>query len=287
LNAPLFIVDAFTDRAYSGNPAAVCLLSVAAPDPWMRSVAAEMNLSETAFLLPEGKAWRLRWFTPTVEVDLCGHATLASAHVLLNETGEASGGPAGELLRFETRSGTLTATRSGPAISMDFPATPAEPHDPPERLVAALTSGPHHVSPVAAAGNGVDWLIELEDEETVQRLEPDFRSLSSVDARGVIVTAAAGALTKRTHPEADFVSRFFGPAVGVDEDPVTGSAHCTLGPWWSARLGKSELVGRQLSTRGGTVGVRVRGDRITLTGTAVTVLEGRLRTADVAPETRL
>ncbi len=283
MDAPLFIVDAFADSAFSGNPAAVCLLTVPAPDPWMRGVAAEMNLSETAFLVPGDEVWRLRWFTPTVEVDLCGHATLAAAHVLFTTTDDGLGVPAGEVLRFETRSGTLTAARSGRAISMDFPATPARPAVPPDALLAALHPEAPALKPIAAGRNAADWLIEFEDEETVRSLAPDFRAMADVNARGVIVTAAAGELTRRTHPETDFVSRFFGPAVGVDEDPVTGSAHCTLGPWWSARLGTSHLTGRQLSARGGTVGVQVRGDRVTLMGTAVTVLEGRLRSTDVEP----
>jgi PhzF family phenazine biosynthesis protein len=283
VHAPLFIVDAFTDRAFSGNPAAVCLLDLPAPDAWMRGVAAEMNLSETAFVVPEGDTWRLRWFTPKVEVDLCGHATLASAHVLLTTAAEGRQLPEGEILSFETRSGTLTAVRSGTAIAMDFPATPARPATPPEALLAAVHTGPRPLKPVSAGRNEADWLLELEDEEIVRQLAPDFRAMAGIDARGVIVTAAAGDRTRRKHPEADFVSRFFGPAVGVDEDPVTGSAHCTLGPWWSTRLGKSDLIGRQVSARGGTVGVRMRGDRVTLRGKAVTVLEGRLRTMEPDP----
>ncbi|MEJ2547731.1 MAG: PhzF family phenazine biosynthesis protein [Gemmatimonadota bacterium] len=281
MHAPLFIVDAFTDRAFSGNPAAVCLLDVPAPDAWMRGVAAEMNLSETAFLFPEGETWRLRWFTPTVEVDLCGHATLASAHVLLTTAVEGRHSSRGETLSFETRSGSLTAVRSGTGIAMDFPSTPARPADPPEELLTAVHAGSRPVTPVSAGRNETDWLLEVEDEEIVRQVAPDFRALAGIDARGVIVTAAAGDRTRREHPEADFVSRFFGPAVGVDEDPVTGSAHCTLGPWWSSRLGRSDLTGRQVSARGGTVGVRMQGDRVTLRGEAVTVLEGRLRTTEL------
>ena len=280
VDVPIYIVDAFTDQAFSGNPAAVCLLDQPAPEPWMRSVAAEMNLSETAFLVRNDAAWRLRWFTPTVEVDLCGHATLASAHVLMTTGGEIPEGIGETGLRFETRSGTLTAERSGTSIAMDFPATPAEPATPSERLITALhPAAPPR--PVAAGRNGADWLIELENEETVRSLAPDFGDLAEIDARGVIVTAAAGDSTLRAHPQTDFVSRFFGPAVGVNEDPVTGSAHCTLGPWWSERLAVSDLTARQLSARGGTVGVQVRGDRVTLTGKAVTVLEGRLCAADM------
>ena len=242
-----------------------------------------MNLSETAFLFQKGETWRLRWFTPTVEVDLCGHATLASAHVLLTRAVEGRYPAAGKALSFETRSGTLTAVRSGTGIAMDFPATPARPDTPPEALLAAVHTGPRLLKPVSAGRNETDWLLEVEDEEIVRQVAPDFRALAGIDARGVIVTAAAGDRTRRKHPEADFVSRFFGPAVGVDEDPVTGSAHCTLGPWWSSRLGRSDLTGRQVSTRGGTVGVRTRGDRVTLRGEAVTVLEGRLRTMEQDP----
>ena len=192
MHAPLFIVDAFTDRAFSGNPAAVCLLDLPAPDAWMRGVAAEMNLSETAFLFQKGETWRLRWFTPTVEVDLCGHATLASAHVLLTRAVEGRYPAAGKALSFETRSGTLTAVRSGTGIAMDFPATPARPDTPPEALLAAVHTGPRLLKPVSAGRNETDWLLEVEDEEIVRQVAPDFRALAGIDARGVIVTAAAG-----------------------------------------------------------------------------------------------
>lgn len=284
MDVPIFIVDSFTDRAFSGNPAAVCLLNEPATEEWMQAVAAEMNLSETAFLVPNAAAWSLRWFTPSVEVDLCGHATLAAAHVLFTTPVADSGSAGGDLLQFSTRSGVLTAARNGATISMDFPATPARPAAPPDALLACLLPGGPPLQPVASARNEADWLIELGGEDAVRSLQPDFRALAGFDARGVIVTAAAGARTLRTHPEADFVSRFFGPAVGVDEDPVTGSAHCTLGPWWSDRLERDDLTGLQLSARGGAVEVKVRGDRVTLSGAAVTVLEGRLRATGTSLE---
>ena len=279
MQVPLYVVDAFTDRPFTGNPAAVCLLDAPATDDWMGRVAAEMNLSETAFLYPERDGWRLRWFTPLVEVDLCGHATLAAAHVLETRSGDAAGGSP---LRFHTRSGLLEATVRERDIALDFPALPAEPANPPASLLAALgATGPHEptLRPVAAGHNGTDWLIELSDEAEVRALSPDFQALGAEDARGIIVTSAAGADARLAEPEADFVSRFFGPAVGVDEDPVTGSAHCALGPWWSERMGRDRLTGRQVSARGGTVRVHCRGPRVTLEGRAVTVLSGRI-TAD-------
>jgi PhzF family phenazine biosynthesis protein len=256
-------VDAFTTEPFRGNPAAVCVLEAERDEQWMADVAREMNLSETAFLrrLPDG-AWSLRWFTPTVEVDLCGHATLASAHVLWHDG--AAG--AAETLRFETRSGVLTARREGNGIVLDFPAEPALPAAPPAALLEALGVA----APVAAGRNRFDWLIEVDSAAAVRALTPDMKLLATVDMRGVIVTAPAD------DGEHDFVSRWFGPQTGVDEDPVTGSAHCALGPWWAERLGRTELRGYQASARGGSVGVRVLGDRIELIGTAVTVLRGEL-----------
>jgi PhzF family phenazine biosynthesis protein len=274
MEVPVFVVDAFTDRPFSGNPAAVCLLDGPAPDAWMQRFAAEMNLSETAFLHRESNVWRLRWFTPAVEVDLCGHATLASAHVLASEGVVPRTEPE---IRFETRSGTLTATASGETITMDFPSTPAQPAEPPESLLAALAPDLSYRHIVGAGTNGVDWLIQLADEASIRSLSPDFRALAAENARGVIVTSRAGEATRADYPEADFVSRFFGPAVGVDEDPVTGSAHCTLGPWWAERLGKRELEGRQVSERGGTVRIHCRRDRVSLSGRAVTIVAGRVR----------
>jgi PhzF family phenazine biosynthesis protein len=262
---PLYIVDAFTDRPFSGNPAAVCLLASGAWDEtWMQAVAREMNLSETAFVRPRAgsDSYDLRWFTPAVEVDLCGHATLAAAHVLW----ESESLPVQVEARFHTRSGVLTASRAANnQIRMDFPAKPAAQADAPEGLVEALG-----VRPVYVASNRMDYLVEVADEATVRAARPDLRALKAVPARGIIVTARSAA------PEYDFVSRFFAPAAGVDEDPVTGSAHCCLGPFWGERLGKSSLVGYQASARGGVVGVEVKGERVVLGGSAVTVARGEM-----------
>ncbi|MGB5302864.1 MAG: PhzF family phenazine biosynthesis protein [Gemmatimonadota bacterium] len=262
----LLQVDAFTDEPFAGNPAAVCLLDGPAEPDWMQNVAREMNLSETAFLYSRQNAFSLRWFTPAVEVELCGHATLASAHALWEE-GVLD--PIESAL-FDTLSGRLAATRRGDGIEMDFPAEYAQTCLPPPGLLDSLGG----VSPVAVARNRFDILIEVADEATVRALRPDFQRLSSVAVRGVMVTARAG--NELVASGIDFVSRFFAPAVGVDEDPVTGSAHCCLGPWWASRLGTDDLLGRQVSERGGTVGVRVRSDRVLLAGRAVTVLRGEL-----------
>ena len=254
-------VDAFTDRPFSGNPAAVCLLPSPADEHWMQSVALEMNLSETAFLHRSEDGFGLRWFTPLAEVDLCGHATLASAHVLF-ETGELE--PTQEA-RFFTKSGTLLARREGQRIVLDFPATPAQPAEAPPGLLEALDVQPNFVGQ-----SRFDYLLELESDPAVRAVRPDIQALNEVDARGIIVTARSD--TK----EQDFVSRFFAPRVGVDEDPVTGSAHCTLAPYWSRKLGRDELTGFQASARGGVVGVLLLGDRVLLKGCAVTVLRGEL-----------
>ena len=259
-------IDAFTDRPFAGNPAAVCLLEGPAEPEWMQNVAREMNLSETAFLYSRQNAFSLRWFTPAVEVELCGHATLASAHALWEE-GVLD--PVESAL-FDTLSGRLAATRRGDGIEMDFPAEYAQACEPPPGLLDSLGG----VTPVAVARNRFDILIEVADEATVRSLRPDFQRLGSVPVRGVVVTARAG--NELVASGVDFVSRFFAPAVGVDEDPVTGSAHCCLGPWWAERLGTDDLLGRQVSDRGGTVGVRVRADRVLLAGRAVTVLKGEL-----------
>jgi PhzF family phenazine biosynthesis protein len=261
----IVVVDAFTKRRFQGNPAAVCVLAAPAEEEWMRLVARELNLSETAFLHPEHRGWRLRWFTPAVEVDLCGHATLAAAHVLWESGRLAAGKPA----RFHTRSGTLGARQEGAGIVLDFPAQPPSPAPAPPELLAALGV------PVRWSGrNRADWLLELDDEAAVRSLSPDLQAIGRLAARGVIVTAPADQAGRAGG--ADFVSRFFGPAVGVPEDPVTGSAHCCLGPFWAARLGRAELTGHQASGRGGTVGVRVRGERVELIGEAVTVWRGKL-----------
>ncbi len=261
MTIPIIQVDAFTDRAFAGNPAAVCLLDAPRDDRWMQYVAREMNLSETAFLMQRTDGYSLRWFTPEAEVDLCGHATLASAHVLWEE----------EILdkqesaRFHTRSGLLTASRKDGLIEMDFPAEPQKPAIAPPALSRALG-----VAPVYLGKNRFDFLVELESEAALRALRPDFSLLKTLSARGVIVTAASDS------KDFDFVSRFFAPALGIDEDPVTGSAHCCLGPFWQKRLKKDVFTAYQASARGGIVRVTVQGDRILLGGQAVTVLRGEL-----------
>ena len=257
----IYQVDAFTDKPFSGNPAAVCITDKLQDEDWMQSVAREMNLSETAFLYKQVEGYNLRWFTPAVEVELCGHATLASAHVLW-EIGLLK---PGEQAIFHTLSGTLTAHRNGKWIEMDFPAKVEEQTIAPARLIEALSVAVKYVGK-----NQFDYLVEVESEEIVRNIKADFGLLLSVPARGVIVTSLADS------GEYDFVSRFFAPNVGVSEDPVTGSAHCCLSPFWSKRLGKDELVGYQASARGGVVKVRYAGDRVFLGGQAVTVLRGEL-----------
>lgn len=258
---PCFHVDAFADRAFRGNPAAVCLLAGNRPARWMQAVAAEMNLSETAFVRPIARGFQLRWFTPKAEVDLCGHATLAAAHVLWSERIAKRGGE----LRFQTKSGVLLAVQQGKRIELDFPARVARPCERPAGLGRALGASLRSV-----ARNQDDLLVELGSEREVQALRPDFALLSVLPVRGVAVTA------RSSRKKSDFVSRFFAPRVGVNEDPVTGSAHCALGPWWAERLGKDTLVGRQLSERGGEVEVQVVGERVKLRGSAVTVVRGQL-----------
>jgi len=258
---PVYIVDAFATHAFAGNPAAVCLLDQPADASWMQAVAAEMNLSETAFVTARGGDFGLRWFTPAVEVALCGHATLASAHVLW-QTGRLASDLAA---RFETLSGRLTATHDGASITLDFPADPTLPSPPPPGLLDALA-----VTPVAVARGRFDYVVEVADADSVRGLAPDFARLAAVKTRGVVVTALAD------RPGADFVSRFFAPGAGVAEDPVTGSAHCTLVCYWAPKLGRDRLVGRQLSKRGGEVHVTLAGDRAFLSGQAVTVLSGMI-----------
>jgi PhzF family phenazine biosynthesis protein len=260
----LYQVDAFTDRPFAGNPAAVCLLPEPRDARWMQAVAREMNLSETAFLDPlEGTdgGFNLRWFTPAIEVELCGHATLASAHVLW-ATGRLA---AGETARFHTLSGLLTAERQGEWIELDFPARGVEEVAPPTGLLAALGAEPRFVGK-----SRYDYFVEVPSEEEVRALAPDFKALKCLPVRGVVVTARGSAAPF------DFVSRFFAPGSGVDEDPVTGSAHCTLGPYWASRLEKEDLLAYQASARGGVVKVRVEGDRVKLGGQAVMVLRGSL-----------
>ncbi|QXJ25423.1 PhzF family phenazine biosynthesis protein [Actinomadura graeca] len=266
----MLVVDAFTDRPFTGNPAGVCLLTEPAEPAWMQRVAIEMMHSETAFVRPVEDAeadYELRWFTPVVEVALCGHATLASAHALYGTGTVAADRP----IRFRTlHSGVLTVTRAADGtLSMDFPAGPAAPVDAPAGLAEALGV------PVLWTGRNFqdDLLVEVADEASVLGLAPDLAGLARIDGRGVIVTAAAG--PGRGH---DFVSRFFAVRVlpGDGEDPVTGSAHCALAPFWAERLGRAELTGYQASARGGHVRVALRGGRVSLSGTAVTVLDGTL-----------
>src|SRR5574341_2496406 len=250
-------VDAFTDTPFRGNPAAVCVIGEPQTDGWMKLVAREMNLSETAFLRRQPDGFDLRWFTPTVEVALCGHATLAAAHVLWDE-GHLK---AAEQARFHTLSGLLTADRRGTWIEMDFPATRAEAARAPAGLAQPLG-----VTPTYVGRNQFDYLVEVDSEETVRRLAPDHTALAKLPVRGVIVTSRAAP------GEFDFVSRFFAPGSGIAEDPVTGSAHCALAPFWGARLAKTEMLAYQASPRGGVVRVRLAGDRVLLGGQAVTVL---------------
>jgi len=258
---PCLQVDAFTDRPFSGNPAAVCLLDDERDSQWMQAVAAEMNLSETAFVRPLADGFELRWFTPAVEVDLCGHATLASAHVLWSE------GVVGddESIPFHTKSGELECVRRGELIEMNFPATAAESLQADEGLTGALG-----VEPLWVGGSRFDRLVLVESAQVLRTMQPDFARLKKVPVRGVIVTSESD------DPRFDFLSRFFAPAVGIDEDPVTGSAHCCLGPFWSERLGKTEMTAYQASARGGIVHVRVAGVRIVLGGNAVTAVRGEL-----------
>ena len=261
MTTPILQIDAFTSQPFAGNPAAVCILNGQVDRDWMQRVAREMNLSETAFLRQQEQGYELRWFTPSVEVDLCGHATLASAHALW-ELGHLR---SDETARFHTRSGLLTAERRGDWIELDFPATPPIETAAPNGLLAAIG-----VSPAYVGRSRFDYIVEVENERIVRDARPDFAALRGVETRGVIVTS------RSSTPERDFVSRFFAPASGVDEDPVTGSAHCCLPPVWSARLKKDALVAHQISARGGVLKVRVDGTRVRLSGQAVTVLRGQL-----------
>lgn len=257
----IYQVDSFTDKPFTGNPAGVCILDKAADETWMQNIAMEMNLAETAFLYPADGGYNLRWFTPAVEVDLCGHATLASAHILyqlgiLRPDQEA---------RFHSKSGLLTAKKQGDWIELDFPSTPAVQLSPPDGLVQALG-----VDALWVGQSKFDFLVEVSSESEVRSIEPDFGALKKLGGRGVIVTSQAST------PGFDFISRFFAPSAGIDEDPVTGSAHCTLAPYWEPKLGKSEMVGYQASKRGGVVRVRRAGDRVMLGGQAVTVMKGEM-----------
>jgi PhzF family phenazine biosynthesis protein len=260
---PIFQVDAFTEEPFKGNPAGVCLLERPAEAAWMQKVAAEMNLAETAFPLPEGDGFRLRWFTPKVEVKLCGHATLATAHILWERGILAADREA----RFQTLSGLLTARRDGDLVELDFPARPPLPEPPAwaEAVVGALGIKPAYIGMSAE-----DVLFEAADEATVRAIAPDFAALRSLPARGVIVTS------RSSDKRFDFVSRFFAPAVGVDEDPVTGSSHTVLIPYWAKKLGKASLTAYQASARGGILHLRHEGARVKIAGRAVTVIAGDL-----------
>jgi PhzF family phenazine biosynthesis protein len=255
-------VDAFTNRPFAGNPAAVCVLPEAPADQWMRDVAREMNLSETAFLVKQADGYNLRWFTPAVEVDLCGHATVASAHVLWEDGHLPEGGQA----RFHTRSGLLTADRRGAWIELDFPAKIATAAEPPAELLPSLGL----TSARFTGKNAFDYFVEVESDTELRALKPDHSRLGKLPVRGVIVTA------RSSSPEYDFLSRFFAPGSGIDEDPVTGSAHTALGPYWANLLGKSEMIAYQASARGGVVRVALKGDRVLLGGQAVTVMTADL-----------
>ncbi|MEZ4697995.1 MAG: PhzF family phenazine biosynthesis protein [Rhodothermales bacterium] len=254
-------IDSFTSTPFSGNPAGVCVVDAWPSDKWMQDVAAEMNLAETAFVLPDREGgYGLRWFTPLAEVDLCGHATLAAAHHLWESGTHPLDGP----IRFATRSGTLGASREGDWIALDFPRESPSPAEVPgiEEAIGRR--------PVWTGRNRMDVIAVFESEEQVRALAPDLNAIAAIDARGVIATAAADKST-----DADFVSRFFAPRVGVPEDPVTGSAHCCLAPFWSQRFDRIELTGYQASRRGGFVRTRINGDRVTLLGQAVTVFDAR------------
>lgn len=262
----MYQVDAFTSKMFKGNPAAVCLLEEEVDEGYMKNIAKEMNLSETAFLLPHKEhvgAFNLRWFTPCKEVDLCGHATLAAAHILWTE------GILGchQEAHFYTRSGLLTAKRIKGFIQLDFPQRLLEYAPIPEELQRSLG-----VTPVHVKKGQYGYLIELENEQTVRNLEPDYRLIAKIPLQGVIVTAQGNEGTY------DFVSRYFAPGVGINEDPVTGSAHCALAPYWQKRLGKNQFVAYQASPRGGELKIRIKGHRVLLSGQAVTVMKGILMT---------
>ncbi len=262
MTIPLFLVDAFAERPFTGNPAAVCLPPAGVGTDWMQAVAGEMNQAETAFVMQRADGdWELRWFTPIVEVDLCGHATLAAAQVLWGEGLQ----PRTQVVRFHTRSGLLTATAQGERIVLDFPEVAMTPCAPPEGLIGALG-----VQPLSVWRAGPDLVIEAHDAATVEDTRPDIAALAAIPCRGVAVTAAG-------QGDHHVVSRFFAPASGIPEDAVTGSLHCALGPYWSRRLRVPVLRCRQASARGGLLEVEPRGDRVLLGGTAVTVMEGRLR----------
>jgi PhzF family phenazine biosynthesis protein len=262
MSLSLFHIDAFTDTPFAGNSAAVFILDEPREDAWLQRVAREMNLAATTFLYPQDDGYHLRWFSAKVELELCGHGTLASAHALWEQGYLAREDEA----RFYTRGGFLTAKRAGEWIELNFPAKPEVAADALPALKESLG-----VTPLYVGKSQLDYLVEVASEEVVRNIQPDFGRLATLPARGVIITAAANAAS-----EYDFVSRFFCPSVGINEDPVTGSAHCVLSPFWSKRLGREQLTGYQASERGGTVRVRHDGERVHLGGQAITVLRGEL-----------
>lgn len=269
MERPIYLVDAFTSEAFKGNPAAVCPLDAAQPTEWMQQVAAEMNLSETAFLVPRatGEGFDLRWFTPAIEVPLCGHATLASAHTLWESGRLAADAEA----RFHTLSGWLLARKTAQGIEMDFPAMRLEAIATPPGVAESLRATPKSVWLVRDQRDlEKNYLVELDGEAEVRALQPDFNLMRQQVNKGLIVTAQA------EMPGVDFVSRYFATWAGIDEDPVTGSAHCALTPYWVGKLGRNELLGYQASARGGYVRVTLDGDRVVLGGQAVTVVRGSL-----------
>lgn len=259
MKLPLFQVDAFTDRLFGGNPAAVVPLATWLPAPEMQKIAAENNLAETAFFVPQGDSFELRWFTPELEIDLCGHATLATAHILFTELGHRQ-----SHIHFHTlKAGTLTVTRNANLYTLDFPSRPVIDCEIPEGLLAAMGGK----APIEV-WNSRDYLLVYESEADVLALKPDFVAMSKIDMMGVIATA------KGDH--SDFVSRFFIPAAGVNEDPVTGSAHCNLIPYWASKLGKTQLHAYQVSARRGELWCELKGDRVLMSGKAVTYLKGEI-----------
>jgi len=265
----IYQVDSFAMRPFEGNPAAVCVLESPKDEEWMQNLAEEMNLSETAYLVKQDNGYSLRWFTPTAEVELCGHATLASAHILweqgfLDESATAV---------FYTLSGELGARKTGDWIEMDFPSEEANPCPIPDEIGRSLG-----VNAVFTGKNRMDWLIEVESEEVLRSLKPDYNLMMRVPSRGVIVTSSSD------DPAYDFLSRFFCPWHGINEDPVTGSAHCCTGPYWREKLGKDELTAYQASKRGGTVKIKFSGDRVLLSGQAITVMVGELDVSILNPK---
>jgi PhzF family phenazine biosynthesis protein len=257
MELPIYQVDAFTDRLFAGNPAAVCPLDAWLPDAAMQAIAAENNLSETAFFVPRGEDYDLRWFTPTVETDLCGHATQASGFIVMNRLA-----PQRSSVRFHTRSGPLTVTRQGDMFAIDLPAQPPEPCTMPPKFAGALGRNPAQIL------GAVKYLAIYDSAADVAALAPDTAAMMDIDRDGVIVSAPGN--------DCDFVSRYFAPHAGIPEDPVTGSAHCTLVPYWAKRLGRTTLHARQISRRGGELFCELKGDRVVIAGRAALYLEGRI-----------